>query len=306
MMHSAAQQVKQLVKKIKGHREVLDSAAKRLRTPQILDTFDRWNHDSWCFATAGDALVRLRIFTEQNFNFIETMSTIAVARYIFELSVWLHLFKLDRRYGLVYYSQLLDTQLKYWEDNRAQLYREIAMLEDFERKERDAQSETLDQIKAISDPEMQKNILLTANKTVPNIIDKQAGHRFSIYVEQAKVNGSGFQAHLLREKLIPQIDQSIIDITSEKTAFNTRIPQGINDLIPDKWQWKRMAQKVGLTDEYNYIYAFSSKLLHATPASITTDQKNLELREIVVFLKYIDVKILDMLELANEYLWGTA
>jgi hypothetical protein len=62
-----------------------------------------------------------------------------------------------------------------------------------------------------------------------------------------------------------------------------------------------MAQKVHLTDEYDYIYSFSSRVLHATPASITTDRKNLELPEIQIFLKYIDVKIADVLALAWEY-----
>ncbi len=301
MIPTAEQQVRQLVTTIKGHQVVLDSTSKRLRTPQILDAFDKWNYDSWCFAAAGDSLVRLRLFTEQNFNYIETMSTITVARYIFELSIWLLLFKLDRRYGLVYYAQLLDTQHKYWKDYRAQIDREIAFLEDFERKERDTQQDALNQIRAISDPKIQKQRLIAANKTVTDIIDKDACRRFSIYLEQAKHNGFVFQAHLLKEKLIPEIDQSIEDITSEISAFNASVPQGIKDLIPRKWQWKQMAQKVSLVDEYDYIYAFSSKLLHATPASITTDQKNLELSELVVFLKYIEVKIQDVLELANEY-----
>ena len=58
--------------------------------------------------------------------------------------------------------------------------------------------------------------------------------------------------------------------------------------------------------EYDFIYRFSSKLLHATPASITTDQKNLEMSELALFLKYIYVKIDDVLELASAYPVKTA
>jgi hypothetical protein len=306
MTLSTEQQVQQLVTAIKGHRAILDDTAKSLRTPEIIKAFDKDNPHSWCLSVVGDALVRLRLFTEQNFNFIETMGIVAVARYIFELSVWLHLFKMDRRYGLVYYAQLLETQLKYWKDYRAQIDREISLLHHFEGKERDAQREAIDQLKATADPDKQKEKARSLGRTVPDTIDKEAGRHFSIYVEQAKVSGYGFQAYLLKQKLIPQIDQSIAAIASEKTLFGDRVPKDVRDLIPGKWQWKQMAQKVSLTDEYNYIYAFSSKLLHATPASITTDQKNLELNEIAVFLKYIDVKILDMIDLANEYFWGTA
>jgi hypothetical protein len=147
MTISAEQQIQQLVNTIKGHRVILDSTAKRLRSPEIMDAFDKDNYNSWCLSVVGDALVRLRLFTEQNFNFIETMGIVAVARYVFELSVWLHLFKMDRRYGLVYYAQLLETQLKYWKDYRAQVDREISLLHHFKAKENDALKEAVDQIK---------------------------------------------------------------------------------------------------------------------------------------------------------------
>ena len=62
-----------------------------------------------------------------------------------------------------------------------------------------------------------------------------------------------------------------------------------------------MAETVDLLAEYEFIYSFTSKLLHATPVSITTDQKNLEPEEIIMFLKYIDVKITDILDLARRY-----
>mgnify|MGYP003604510971 FL=1 len=67
-----------------------------------------------------------------------------------------------------------------------------------------------------------------------------------------------------------------------------------------------MAETVDLLAEYDFIYAFTSKLRHATPASITTDQKNLEPAEMVVFLRYIDVKIQDILDLAGRYQHGAA
>ena len=60
-----------------------------------------------------------------------------------------------------------------------------------------------------------------------------------------------------------------------------------------------MASEAGLAHEHDYIYAFASKLLHATPSSLTTDQKNLELSEIYIFLRYIHVKILEIMELAR-------
>jgi hypothetical protein len=300
------ERVNELVSSIKNRRTALDAEAKRLRTPEIISTFDKQNYDSWCLSVIGDSLIRLRLFTEQNFNFIETMGIISVARYIFELSVWLQLFKIDPRYGLVYYAQLLDTQRRYWKDYRTQLDREISLLKNFERQEKDALNEVVSQIKHVSDPEQQRQAAYNAPKIVADVIDKKAARNFSIYAEQAKVNGYGFQAYLVEKKLMPQIDKALAEIDTEKAAFDSTVPQQVKDLIPNRWNWRQMAQRVGSIDEYDFIYRFSSKLLHATPASITTDQKNLEMSEIAVFLKYIYVKIDDVLELANAYQVNTA
>lgn len=306
MSRDIEEQVNQLVASIKSKRAVLDAEAKRLRTPDILSAFDKLNHDSWCLSITGDCLVRLRLFTEQNFHFIETMGVISVARYIFELCVWLQLFKLDPRYGLVYYAQLLETQHRYWKDFRAQLDRETALLRKFEQDEKDAIRVAISKLTHLSDPEQQRRAAYTAPKATADFIDRQAARHFSIYAEQAKVNGYGFQAYLVDRQVAPEIDKSLSEIDSEKTKFKSNVPQEVRDLIPRRWNWKEMAQKVGMGDEYDFVYTFSSKLLHATPASITTNQKNLELSEFAIFLRFIHVKIDDVLEIASRHPVKTA
>jgi len=59
--------------------------------------FDKLSADSVRRNTYGDALIRLRQLTDNNFQFIETLGLLAVARYVFELSVWLLLFDKDPR-----------------------------------------------------------------------------------------------------------------------------------------------------------------------------------------------------------------
>ncbi len=299
--HRAEEQIAHLVATITRHRNTLDAESERLRTRAILNAFDKWDHNSWCLSVAGDCLVRLRLFTEQNFHFIETMGTIAVARYIFELSVWLHLFKRDARYGLVYFYQLLDAQRQYWEDYRAQLLREIDLLHKFEQNEKDAQSEAIRQTQDPGATKKREESLPAVLKAISASIDDEAARHFSIFAEQAKINGYGFQAHLVENKAIPQVEASLAAIDSEKAAFDAQVPEVIRNMIPKYWKWRQMAEKVGLADEYDFIYTFACKLLHATPASITTDTKNLEPSELALFLKYINVKILDAIELAREY-----
>src|SRR5690606_33043132 len=130
-------------------------------------------------------------------------------------------------------------------------------------------------------------------KLVGESIDRKAARHFSIYADQAKTNGYGFQAYIVEQQALPQIDASIADLEGEKATFDTSISVDIRNLIPGRWNWRQMAEKVDLVEEYDFIYTFSSKLLHATPASITTNQKNLEQQEMVVFLKYIDIKVRD-------------
>jgi hypothetical protein len=294
-------QIAHVAASIRGRRDTLDAESKRLRTPAILKAFDKWNHNSWCLSVAGDCLVRLRLFTEQNFNHIETMGIIAVARYVFELSVWLHLFERDARYGLVYYSQLLEAQRRFCQDHHGQLLREIALLRQFEQRERGAQRDAARQIQRLADAEKRKEPLASALKAISTSIDDQAARHFSIYAEQAKTYGYGFQAHLVERRAVPQIEAALAAVATEKAALDARIPQDIKDMIPKRWEWRQMASIVGLADEYDFIYTFACKVLHATPISITTDEKNLEPSELVLFLRYINVKVIDTIGLAREY-----
>jgi hypothetical protein len=293
--------VEHLIRSICARRSSLDALAQQLRTPEIVAAFNKSDHNSWCLSVAGDSLVRLLIFIEQNFNFVETMGIIAVARYIFELSIWLHLFKLDPRYGLVYFNQLLETQQRFFQAERAQLAREVALLKAFGDRERESREQALEKINDPSSSDDEKQALLSSLNSLSDEIDAEANRRFSIYAKDAQTNGYEFQAYLVETKAVPKVEKTLADIELQRKWFEATIPQDVKDLIPRRWQWRQMADMVGLTDEYDYIYSFTSKLLHATPASITTDQKNLELAELQVFLKYIDVKMADVEILAQEY-----
>lgn len=288
------------VERIKAHRVAVDAEAIRLRAPEFALAFDNQNAHQWCLSVVGDSLIRLRILIDQNFNFVETLGIVAVSRYLFELSIWLKLFEKDERYGLVYYSQLIETQKSYYQSTLRQLHREVELLREFERREDEKQEELL--AKAGS-PEDRAKII----RSVGVSIDTEAARKFSIYSEQAKHNGYGFQAYLVEHKATPPAETALHEIENERITFDSKILPRISDLALDKngkkkrWKWNEKAREVGLQDEYDYIYALSSKLLHATPASITTNQKNLEPEEILIFLRYIEVKVSDVIDVSRTY-----
>jgi hypothetical protein len=48
--------------------------------------------------------------------------------------------------------------------------------------------------------------------------------------------------------------------------------------------------------QYDFLYSNTSRMLHATPYSFAVNQKNLEFVEVHIFLEYVYVSLLDVLE----------
>lgn len=301
MVNSIENSIKKTVDSIKGKSEYLDKEASRIAVLDKLRFTGTLDPDSWCVSVLGSALKKLHTFTERNFNYVESMGLVSVARYVFELSVWLRLFECDSRYGLVYYHNLLNDQCKYWKDYKSQIEREINLLNSFDVKESTLFKAEMERIKQIKDSELQEVEAFNLGNKVIKIIDGEASRKFSVYTEQAKTFGYGYQAVLLENRLLPKIKKSIADVDNEINIFDSKVSDDIRDLIPKKWNWRSMAQKIDMVDEYDYIYTFSSKLLHASPVSITTNQQSLELSEMLVFLKFIDVKMNDALEISKKH-----
>ena len=285
----------QYIESIQGMRATFERLARVFRSDSDASeaTFNKYSADDWRRNAFGNALIRLRQVTENNFHVIETISLVATARYIFELSVWLLLFQKDKRYSLIYYRELLTTQLKYWQDVRAQLHREVELLKKFERLD-----DPSDMVQSISKSGASAEQYGKMIREAMCRIDAEAGKHFSIYLDQAKTNGYGFQAYLIETQAIPQVTSSIEQIEQEKSEFDKNAPKDACDLVKGKWEWRRMAGLAGIQDEHDYIYTSASKLLHATPSSLTTNFKNLEPQEIALFLRYIHVKMLEIADLA--------
>lgn len=290
-----------LVNEIKNKQVELDIEAKRLRNSNELTNSNKYNYDFWCANAVGNALVRLRIFTENNFNYIESMSLISVSRYILELSIWLELFELDSKYGLVYYYQLIGNQKNHWTEYKRQIEREILLLNSFQKEESELTKKEMERILSISNEDEQIKAYESMSQNVMKTIDDKASRKFSIYAEQAKINGYAFQASIVEKNAKTRVEKSLQSIIDEESQFKANVPANIQNFIPKRWNWREMATKVGMDDDYAFIYSFSSKLLHATPSSITTEHKSLEISEMVIFLKYILVKINDNLDLAKKY-----
>ena len=255
---------------------------------------------SWVLAAYLDALIRLRLFVEQNFTFIETLGLLAVTRYLFEVLVWLRLLQKDKRYGLVYYRELLSTQRSFYVSLKDHLTREAVLLEELSAHEAKTLQELISKAQRIVESQSRSDAMFDSTTLAMAETDRRAARSFTIYGDQARTNGYGFQAHLVRTKALPSVVKALEDLDNAETSS-----EDIREAaaaVKGKWNWKQQAEAAGIVDEYNFIYGYTSKLLHATPASLTTDQKNLEADEMRVFLRYIHVRLLDIIEMAEKQL----
>lgn len=296
MMHKRTS-TEEYIEKIKALKDHLDRLAQPFRVDPSTGTelpFDKFSADDWRRNTFGNALVRLRQLVENNFNFIETMGLLAVARYVFELSVWLLLFQKDSGYCLIYYRELIHTQRKYYEDTLAHLRREIQLLKHFSERDKEESDQIFPHINQVISAYDSRNLFRDAM----DCVDAEASRQFSIYLDDARTNGYSFQSYLVEKKAIPQAEAAISLIDDELREYDERISLNVKNLVKGRWQWRGMADRAGIAHEHDYIYSYASKLLHATPASLTTDQKNLEIQEVCLFLRYIYVKILEIMDMA--------
>ncbi len=107
------------------------------------------------------------------------------------------------------------------------------------------------------------------------------------------------------------MQEQIDALKAERKEFDSKCPARIWKLLTDKknkgrqsWNWFQQAESVGMQEQYEFIYRYTSSLLHATPSSMFTNQKNLEPAEIRIFLEYVYVSMLDAADLAEKQLGG--
>ena len=255
----------------------------------------------WRLVLLCDASTRVRILAERNFAVIETLGLLSTTRYLFELSVWVKLIQRDETFGLLYYRMWLRNQLERNEALLRQARREVELLK------RLGESEA-DQIKKVLTQREQAEIISVNDvsatfREISDSIDVEAANMFSIYANAAKINGYSFQAHLVEKKVIPGVIDDIEDIKLWQKALDEVAGAKIAPIQPSgPWKWKAMAEKVGMGDEYDFIYDYSSRMLHATPASLTTDQPALEPMEVFIFIRYCTVKMKDIIGAAQQQL----
>jgi len=265
---------------------------------------DKYNEEYWRLNIYYDSLIRLKLIINHNFNYIETLGVLSSTRYIFELNIWLSLINKNKKYSIVYCSRLIKSQKKYYEDSLLQIENEITLFEKVQDMESQLINEKVKYAKSVDDKIEREKLLKNLSHSTTKEIDSFVAQKFCTNFIEAQYNGYGYQSYLLKENLIPKIRASLSDVESELTEFRSILTEEQTQIIMSnrRWNWKNKAQEVDMLEEYEFIYSNTSRLLHASPASITTNMKNLELEEIIVYLRYIEFSYKNTIKLTKSVL----
>jgi hypothetical protein len=256
--------------------------------------------DYWRVVIAYDSSVRLRLIIENNFHAIETLALLATARYVFELSIWLKLTSARPEYALAYYGKLLEKEREHSDGLARQLEREIELLERLEEQDAQSTQGVINKIKEAAVAENAEGIQQLVRDSRLDV-DRQAARAFSIYADRATHLGFRYTADLVRTQALKKARERQERARLALEAFRKWCPPDSLVLVDRRWKWDREALAAKMEGPYDFLYSYTSRLLHATPASVTTDVKNLECDEIRILLRYIHGALLDALDLTGEF-----
>jgi hypothetical protein len=228
---------------------------------------------------------------------------VALSRNLFENLIWLRLFDKDGMYGLAFYRQLLEAQLESQKQaiekarEEVELFKKADLLDtpDFSR---------FDHILKKDHPtNLEIAEIRDAMKRQSDEVDAMVRNSFSLYAEQAKHNGYGFQAHLIESKAIPHHEQRIRTLEEHLNVLKDEwinLPTELQKDFDKRWNWHERAQSVGMQGHYRFLYSFTSKMLHSTPMSLVTP-KTLSGQEVLMLLEYLRIGISESRQLIEKF-----
>lgn len=259
-------------------------------------------HDApwWILKAQSGALEKFAVFFSED-RPLGSMELLAMARNIFETLVWLKLFGIDLQFGLVFYARFLDQQNETQVKHIEKIEQEAELFETCSDLDNDALSSALNAAlgsgvgaDAIESARVQR-------KSEACILDDQARREFTIYAAAAKFNGYAYQAHLIRTKALPEHREMLSKIKEHMVRFEAdrdTLLSGRYRAMANwdvRWNWKERAKEVGLLRQYDFLYGYTSRLLHAMPMNLITES-TLSTDERILMLEYLYVAMRDALD----------
>lgn len=262
-----------------------------------------YTKEYWQALSMYDSLTRVRNFIENNFMVVETLGVLSLARYTLELVIQLKRIDLDPIFAIVYAREILEQQVEHHKKMAEHLRREIALYRQLGEREtserRDALAATLATTKAGSKESLGERVA-EALRAASSAIDEELATSLTLYSEDAKTYGFAFQAHRIETQALPQLVAAAEENERSLTELNEVWGEVLANSKYMVNKWNRRAEQVSMKSEYEFIYSYTSRLLHATPVSISTSQQCLQDAEILLFYKYVYAEFLWIIRRAEK------
>ena len=224
---------------------------------------------------------------------------LSTARNIFENLVWLRFLNCDYRHGLIFYAKFLQDEVRSIESYIQKITDEARLFDTADQLDDDGLMSTIGEVLE-EDPD--GSIVSEAQKEHRRqtmLLDDMIRREFSLYGDAATFNGYGYQAHLLREKVLPHMESRRSEVQQKRARLVAYVqenyPPQISQLAERKWNWSDQARNLGMQKHYNFIYRLTSRLLHSTPLNIITE-KSLTNPERLLVMDYHVVAGSDLLK----------
>lgn len=262
----------------------------------------------WAYLAQLGTLDKLEMILTRE-GVYETFELLAIARNLLENHVWLKLLRADPNYGLVFYARFLSEQVQNYEAYLVKLHSEAELFASMVNLENEIRESTvIAPVKAKPDMSAAElEVILAAQKAGERELDDMVRREFSLYAGQATFNGYAYQATLLRKRAIPAYEARLAEALAERDALFAHLPDVLTrrHLVlatgrASAWNWRERAIEAHLSKHYDFLYGYTSKLLHSTPMNIITD-KQLDDSEARMILDYIVVTAHDILDQIEAY-----
>jgi hypothetical protein len=230
----------------------------------------------------------------------ETFELLAITRNLFENLVWIRLFNKDMQYGLIFYEQFLTQQMQNMQNMITKVKDEALRFDAYDKRDDMNLDEAFaDVIKDEATREQMIRQAMERHRKASAELDRQVRRDFTIYAAAAQFNGYGYQSFLLREKVLPKHQKELESIEAELSAYRGAKSALLSPTMlkqsDAKWYWEQRAIEIGMGPQYDFLYRYTSKLLHATPMNLITE-KSLSASESLTMLEYAFITFQDLFD----------
>ncbi|MGO8034958.1 hypothetical protein [Rhizobium leguminosarum] len=232
----------------------------------------------------------------------DTFQLLASARNLFENLIWIRLFKSNFEFGLVFYEMLIRQQIDSIERNISQVESEIELFEAYDERDQAITDQIIAEVKSATNEE--ERVAATHSQHARREeLDREVRRSFTLYGAAAKYNGYSYQIHLLQTEALPKLSETLAECRRSLTDFEAIKGSSLSSKLQNaanNWNWRDRARDVGMLPQYDFLYRYTSRLLHSTPMNLITE-KTLSASEELLMLNYVFVTISDLYDEIEEF-----